>query len=83
MTQYLILCRSLTHAQRSARLLERSAITATVVKAEAGLSTGGCRYAVQLYRHFNDAIRILRDANMIKGKIYRRVDGGSYEEIQP
>ena len=31
MTIYLITFRSLTHAQRSARLLERSGLTATVI----------------------------------------------------
>ena len=83
MTRYLILCRSLTHAQMSARLLERSGITATVVKAEAGLSPSGCRYAVELSRHFDDAVRILKNNDMIKGKIYRREDESGYREIAP
>lgn len=81
MTRYLIMCRSLTHAQRSARLLERYAITATVVKADVKLSTSGCRYAVNLVRHFDDAVRILKNNNMIKGKVYRKTEGGAYEEI--
>ena len=33
MTQYLLMCRSLTYAQKSVKLLERSGITAAVVKA--------------------------------------------------
>ena len=83
MTRYLIMCRSLTHAQRSARLLERAGITATVIKTENGLSSSGCRYAVQLLRHFDDAVRILRSSDMIKGKIYRQGEDGRYEEIRP
>lgn len=81
MTRYLILCRSLTHAQRSQRLLERSGITATVIKAEASLSPSGCRYAVTLARHFDDALRILRNNDMLKGKVYQKLDDGSYREI--
>lgn len=81
MTRYLILCRSLTHAQRSARLLERAGITATVVKADPGLSNSGCRYAVNLARHYDDAVRILKNNDMIKEKVFRREDDGGYEEI--
>ena len=83
MTRYLILCRSLTHAQRSARLLERSGITATVVKAELSLSAGGCRYGIELSRHVDDAIRILKNSDMIKGKICRKDDAGNYAEVRP
>ena len=45
MTQYLLMCRSLTYAQKSVKLLERSGITAAVVKAPQGLSSSGCGYA--------------------------------------
>ena len=48
--QYLIMCRSLTWAQRSAALLERGGITASVVKAPQGLSPSGCAYANSMYR---------------------------------
>jgi len=82
MTRYLILCRSLTHAQRSARLHERGGITATVVKADAKLSGSGCRYAVELARHFEDAIRILKNNDMIKGKVYQMAEPGQYREIR-
>ena len=36
--QYLIMCRSLTSAQKSAALLERKGISASVIKAPQGLS---------------------------------------------
>lgn len=81
MTRYLFMCRSLTHAQRSARLLERAGITATVIKSESGLSPSGCRYAVQMMRHFDDAVRILRGSDMIKGKVFLQHENGAYEEI--
>lgn len=82
MTRYLIMCQSLTHAQRSARLLERSGITATVTKTESGLSSKGCRYAVQLLRHFDDAVRILRSNDMLNGKLFAQEDDGAYREIE-
>ena len=59
MTQYLIMCRSLTKAQSSAKLLERAGITAAVVKAPQNLSSGGCGYAVSLHRKFDEAVSLL------------------------
>ena len=50
----IILCRSLTQAQRAARLLERAGIFASVTKAPQNASTRGCTYGVitpgQIYR---------------------------------
>ena len=42
----LILCRSLTYAQRSSRVLERAGITAVVRKAPLCVSKTGCTYCV-------------------------------------
>lgn len=44
----LILCRSLTYAQRSSRVLERAGITAAVLKAPLSVSKTGCTYCVKL-----------------------------------
>lgn len=80
--QYLIMCRSLTYAQRSTALLERNGITASVVKAPQGLSTSGCGYAVSLYRRFDEARSILKKNNMINGKIFQRMENGEFRELQ-
>ena len=82
MTQYLIMCRSLTYAQRSARQLERSGITATVVKAPQGLSTSGCGYAVMLHKRFDEAVMILRKNNLLNGKLFGRDGNGEYKEVR-
>ena len=79
--QYLIMCRSLTWAQRSAALLERSGITASVVKAPQGLSTSGCGYAISIYRRFEEARHLLAKNNMINGKLFKRTENGEYQEI--
>ena len=79
--QYLIMCRSLTYAQRSAALLERNGITASVVKAPQGLSSSGCGYAVSLYRHFEEAKNLLKTSGMINGKVFKRMENGEYQEI--
>ena len=79
--QYLIMCRSLTWAQRSAALLERGGITASVVKAPQGLSTSVCGYAISIYRRFEEARHLLAKNNMINVKIFKRTENGEYQEM--
>ena len=80
--QYLIMCRSLTNAQRASALLERKGISAAVIKAPQGLSSGGCGYALSLYRRFEEATNILRYNNLLSGKRFRRLDNGEYAEVR-
>ena len=79
--QYLIMCRSLTVAQRSAAVLERKGISAAVVKAPQGLSSGGCGYALSLYRNFSEACVLLKNNKLLNGKRFVRMENGDYKEI--
>ena len=76
MTQYLLMCRSLTYAQKSVKLLERSGITAAVVKAPQGLSSSGCGSAVSLYRNVAAALGLLRRRGLISGQRFRCAHSG-------
>lgn len=82
MTQFLIMCRSLTAAQKSARLLERSGITAVVIKAPQNLTGNGCGYSVSLRSRLREAAALLRKYQMLNGKIYESVDGGEFTEVR-
>ena len=82
MTQYLIMCRSLTKAQSSARLLESAGITASVVKAPQELSVAGCGYALSLYRKFEEAVELLRKNKLLNGKLYSRSGNNAYVEVK-
>lgn len=82
MTQYLIMCTSLTAAQRAQRQLENIGISASTVKAPQGLNTRGCGYAVSVYRRAGEAISHLHAKNMINGKIFRREEDGTYTEVK-
>lgn len=78
---YLIMCRSLTYAQRSSRLLERSGITATVMKAPQSVSGNGCGYSVAVpYKRGMKAVGILKDAGLLQGRVYVRDDEGELRE---
>ena len=56
--KYLIMCKSLTNAQRAALLLERRGIGAAVVKAPQSLRAGGCGYAGAVRRSRSGACRL-------------------------
>ena len=79
--KYLILCKSMTNAQRAALLLERRGISATVVKAPTKLRGRGCGYAISLYRRAYEAAAILKNNNLLTGTIYRRLENGEYLEV--
>ncbi len=70
MLQYLIMCRSLTYAQRAAKALERAGITAIVTKAPQGSSDSGCAYCVKVSeKRMPDALRVLKVNGLNPGKI--------------
>lgn len=82
MTQYLIMCPSLTAAQRAQKLLERSGIYAALVKAPQGLNTLGCGYSLSLYKNFAESVSILKKNGMLKGKLFSREQNGDYVEVK-
>lgn len=81
MQQYLFMSRSMTTAQRAARLLERNGINANVVKAPQKLSTNGCGYAVVIAGRYYEAYKLLSDNNLITGKIFKRSNSEDYREV--
>ena len=80
--RYLIMCRSLTYAQRAARALERSGIGTGVLKAPAGLTGNGCSYCVTVSATKGQrAVKILRSENLLQGKVYLQKADSSTEEV--
>ena len=82
MNYYLILCRSLTYAQRAERLLNEKGIGSVIVKAPQSLRTGGCGYALSLHKNFHEAADYLAQCGLLRGKIYRREENGDYAEVR-
>ena len=81
MESYWITFRSLTHAQRAARLLEHSGLTVTLVKAPQALSENGCAYALTLRRP-TEALALLRQGKLRFGRVFRRSASESFEEVR-
>lgn len=71
MPYYLITSRSLTYAQRTARVLERGGITAQVQRAPAEIAGEGCGYCVRVsQRALADAAQRLRTAGLPIKHVY-------------
>lgn len=83
MTQYLITFRTLTQAQRAARLLERAGYTVTIRRTPAGLSRSGCGYALTLRRGVSEAAEMLKRYGLWTGRLFRREEEGEYREVMP
>ena len=83
MEYYLFIARSVTHAQRMARALDRCGVSAAVLRAPTGLSKIGCAYAVRLRRSQADAaLDCLRRAQLTPEHIYVREENGYREVIR-
>lgn len=82
MSYYLLMCRSLTYAQRTAKILERYGITAIVTRGPQGLSAEGCAYCVKISQHrLGDAVKVLKNAGIGPLKIYLAGGDGNLKEV--
>lgn len=83
MHQYLILCRSLTYAQRAVVALERAGITAATARTPQELTDGGCGYCVKVSeRRFHEALTVLEKAGAPFGRTYRKEFQCGYTEVK-
>ncbi len=81
--RYLIMCKSLTYAQRASRALESAGIKAHLLKAPAGLMSNGCGYCVSVSPFDAErAVGLLRAKNLPIGRIYLKKSDNSYQEVK-
>ena len=83
MLYYLIVCRSLTHAQRTAAALERTGITARVLRSPKSLAGEGCSHSVKIsQRSLPEALLVLQRADLTPKRIFITAGAGSYQEVE-
>ena len=71
MLYYLIVCRSLTYAQRTAAALERAGITAHILRSPKSIAGEGCSHSVKLsQRRLADALRVLHRVGLEPRRIF-------------
>ena len=79
----LIVCRSLTYAQRTASALERAGITAHIMRSPKSIAGEGCSHSVKVsQRNLPDALRILHRTELDPRRVYITAGDGSYKEVQ-
>ncbi|MDE7244271.1 MAG: DUF3343 domain-containing protein [Oscillospiraceae bacterium] len=82
MPYYLLLSRSITHAQRMSRTLERAGITARFFRPPMGLTDRGCSYAVRIGAHaLPDALQRLEADGLLPMRIFYSGDDGTFSEV--
>ena len=83
MEQNLIMCRSLTYAQKAMRTLERGGVSVTLLKVPQSVSQTGCSYGLRIPgKHLSYSIMLLREKQNPFGKVFRYMQDGSLEEVQ-
>ena len=82
MVYYLIICRSLTFAQKTASALDRAGITAHIMRAPRVASVSGCSHAVKISeRNLTDSLMVLNRVGLSPERVYILSADGSYKEV--
>ena len=82
MLYYLIVCRSLTYAQRTAAALERTGISARTLRSPKSVSSEGCSHCVRVaHKDLNMALTVLHHAGLSPKRVFEAQRDGSYTEI--
>ena len=81
MSHYLLICRSITYAQRASRALQRAGISNGIARVPAGMVRSGCGYAVRIRKEdLNRAIRAMALEHMRPEALFAN-DGNGYYEV--
>lgn len=81
--ELLIMCRSLTYAQRVSNALERAGIPARVLRSPGEISPTGCSYSVKIAaRNLARALTILNGTRLPYLGIYVNAAGYGYREVE-
>lgn len=82
MLYYLIICRSLTYAQRTAAALGRAGITAHIFRTPRQIAGEGCSHCVRIRQQdLEDSLAVLRQADLSPKRVFLSGDGGGYQEV--
>lgn len=82
MLKYLLMCRSLTYAQRASRALEYAGIAAVITKAPKSASGVGCGYCVKISENkLPWALKVLRQEGLGPTRVFLMAHDGSVSEV--
>lgn len=79
---YILMCRSLTIAQKAARKLQSNGIFATATKAPQSANPGGCTYGAKIgARNLRAALALLESENIPILKLLELDEAGGAREV--
>ena len=82
MEKYVVMCRSLSYAQRGQRLLAANNVLCSVIKAPQRVSSEGCSYGLRVKAlDIDKSVLILKSSGIKVGKIFRIDKNGSFIEV--
>ncbi len=82
MPYYLLLCRSITHAQRMSAVLEKAGIYTRMLRPPLGLTDRGCSYALQVSEaKIGSALEHLRITGLRPTRAFYFGRDGAHREI--
>ena len=82
MDRYVVMCRSLSYAQRGQRLLAGNNIAAYIIKAPQSVTSEGCSYGLRIKSaNIARTVIILKSAGIRVGKVFGVDAGGSFTEV--
>ena len=82
MINYLLICRSLTYAQRTAKALERAGIAAIVMRTPSEIASEGCGYCVKIpERRLSETLVLLKNHELSPSRIYMIYYDGRLTEV--
>ncbi len=84
MVYYLLICRSLTYAQRMAHTLERAGITARIQRTPRSIAGEGCSHAVRIgERSLTDALTLLKRTGQSPKQVFILGEDRTYQAVWP
>lgn len=82
MFDYILVCRSLTYAQRGQRKLERTGFRVNIIRTPQEISKEGCGYSIVLkHANLSAALDVLNTVGITPKRVYRIKDGVPAEEV--
>ncbi len=80
--RFVIMCRSISYAQRGERILAGNNIGSYIIKAPQQVTSEGCSYGLKVGEKNRDkSIAILKNSGIRIGKVFRINSDGSYSEV--
>ena len=82
MVYYLIVCRSLTYAQRTEAALSKAGISSRILRAPKSVDSEGCSHGVKVSeRNLASALVILARAGLSPKRFFVVAEDGNYKEV--